>query len=47
MAAKLRQSGAGGDGTNPDIAAIDQIRLIANKTAVPISIRRAVIACWP
>ena len=25
--------------TNPDIAAIDQIRLIANKTAVPIIIR--------
>ena len=26
-------------GTNPDVAAIDQIRLIANKTAVPIIIR--------
>ena len=26
-------------GINPDIAAIDQIKLIANKTAVPIIIR--------
>jgi hypothetical protein len=29
-------------GTNPDIAAIDQIRLIANKTAVPISMRLSI-----
>jgi hypothetical protein len=29
-------------GTNPDIAAIDQIRLIANTTAVPISMRLSI-----